>query len=100
MYPRDPAGHRVDHFWPIPWGLSGRSTPRALVGVPGVPQTSATPNMGLRTHDFRSFAKNAILAPCGVGQKKRFGGELGVVVHGQAQGISEAQQSAFKVQKW
>jgi hypothetical protein len=60
MYPRDPAGHRVDHFWPILWGLSGRSTPSALVGVPGVPQTSATPNVGLRTHDFRSFAKNAI----------------------------------------
>ena len=32
-----------------------------------------------------------------MGQNKRFGGELGVVVHGQAQGISEGQQSAFKV---
>ena len=71
MHPQGPDQHSSDgprearltrgvHFSATPWAVVGASTPRALVGVQGVPSGQATPRTGPIAHDFRHIEEMAI----------------------------------------
>ena len=58
--PREARLTRGVHFSATPWAVVGASTPRALVGVQGVPSGQATPRIGPMAYDFRHIEEMAI----------------------------------------